>query len=202
MNGGKAVSVHGDMRAIQRDLNEIQRKLVPSVAASCLTTIARDARRDGVKTVSKETKIPAAALNKRTKVDRASPKKLRAGVWVGLRNWNPLYHYPVSLKQNRRGESAGKFQLRVGPHRYDRAFIQETKHGSPVILQRQGKERYPIDLRVIEVRTSAVATFSSLMGAKAAARWRPLCEHRLELAFRRRGIATRSDLFLPTPEVG
>lgn len=59
----------------------------------------------------------------------------------------------------RRGENKG--QLKIGNRLYPRAFVQKLKNGRVQVLQRQGKDRYPIDVVKIPLKTPLTESFNA-----------------------------------------
>lgn len=192
MSGGARISVRGDMKAIVRDLNQVERKVVPSVAASSLTTIARKSRSRGLTHWAKVLKLPKKIMRGRTQVRRARPNDLYAHVRILTNKINLATKFPTVTKIRKRGPHV----LKAGRYTFPGGFIQQP-HGVPVIFKRKTKKRYPIEAGVLDPRAAGERTFSRLMRVYAARLWKPTFEQRLAKRLRKKGFTRTADRLAP-----
>jgi hypothetical protein len=84
--GGVPFQVREDVESLDQWLDDIERRVSRSVAASTLTSLARGARTDSIKQGASAIQVPTAVIRKRIRAFRATPKRLASGVIATVRD--------------------------------------------------------------------------------------------------------------------
>ena len=150
-----AVKIEG-MAALQANIQKLANQVAPKAAAKAINKVARSAIKNGTKNVSKEIHVPAKLIRKRTRLSqKATANRPVAKIRVDRRNL-PLIRL---LENPRRTMRASKGQIRIGKYQIQRGFIQTLANGSKHVMQRQGKERYSIDVVKIPLSRPLTTAF-------------------------------------------
>lgn len=137
-----AVKIEG-MEALQANIQKFANQVVPKATAKAINKVARSAIKNGIKNVSKDIRVPAKLIRKRTRLSqKATASRPVAKIRVDGRNL-PLIRL---LENSRRTMRASRGEIRVGKYQIQRGFIQTLANGRKHVMQRRGKERYPIDV--------------------------------------------------------
>lgn len=152
-----AVKIEG-MEALQANIQKLTNKVVPKAAVKAINKVARSAIKNGTKTVSKDIHVPAKLIRKRTRLSqKATASRPVAKIRVDGRNL-PLIRL---LENSRRTMRASRGKIRIGNHQIQRGFIQTLANGRKHVMQRRGKERYPIDVVKIPLFKPLTTAFHS-----------------------------------------
>lgn len=142
-----AVKIEG-VEALQANIQKLSNQVVPKAAAKAINNVARSAIKNGIKNVSKDIRVPAKLIRKRTRLSqKATASRPVAKIRVDGRNL-PLIRL---LENSRRTMRASRGEIRVGKYQIQRGFIQTLANGRKHVMQRRGKERYPIDVVKIQL---------------------------------------------------
>lgn len=134
-----------------RKLRKIDQIEVPRANASALNKVGGLSRTRTVKGVSKQTRVPAKEVRKRTYFSRANAKKQRALLKV--------YSKPVPASRlltkgqiaNKLGTGTNKKGVRAKGYMWRGAFIQKGNNGNVHVFQRKGSARLPIERVDIDI---------------------------------------------------
>ena len=147
-----AVKIEG-MAALQANIQKLANQVAPKAAAKAINKVARSALKNGTK---KEIHVPAKLIRKRTRLSqKATANRPVAKIRVDRRNL-PLIRL---LENPRRTMRASKGQIRIGKYQIQRGFIQTLANGRKHVMQRQGKERYSIDVVKIPLSRPLTTAF-------------------------------------------
>lgn len=80
------VRVVPDVRELERFLTDLEQRTLRSVAASSLTTVAREARTGARREIQSALAMPSRMVGDRLRVFRATPKTLVSGVYANTRD--------------------------------------------------------------------------------------------------------------------
>lgn len=139
---GITVKISG-LNQITANIERIAKKEVAKATSKAVNTVAKKAMKGAVRQVSKETKAPAKLIRKRTRlIKKAKLQNPTAMIRVNRSNL-PLIRL---LEDPRKKVRFSQGVLKLGQYRIARGFVQTLKNGRVHIMQRQGKERYPIDV--------------------------------------------------------
>ena len=146
-----AVKIEG-MAALQANIRKLANQVAPKAAAKAINKVARS----GTKNVPKEIHVPAKLIRKRARLSqKATSNRPVAKIRVDRRNL-PLIRL---LENPRRTMRASKGQIRIGKYQIQRGFIQTLANGRKQVMQRQGKERYSIDVVKIPLSRPLTTAF-------------------------------------------
>lgn len=173
-------SVKGDLDQIRRHLSDMQRRVVPSVAASSLTGAARATRKAARADWKAQLGLPPGETGKRIRVSRASLRRLSARIIVNIR----------AVPVIRLRASQGKSGTKAGGKSYAHAWIGRRKdgHGGDQVFVRRGESRTPIDVVKIPIVGTGTRAVESRVKSSGAL-WKKLFLERLNAALNRRGIS-------------
>jgi hypothetical protein len=176
---GIAISVRGDVEEILRHLTAVERKIVPGVVASSLTTTVRTVRTRGVARLAVQLGLSTRVFGKRVRVQRASFRRWQARLYANVGRINPAK--VARAVQTTSGVTAGR-------HDYPGAFLARGRgSGVPIILRRATKARLPTFTMQIESETPTRSTFDRLFRRVAPSLWRKTFTARLTTALKKRG---------------
>jgi hypothetical protein len=190
----RAYGVRADLSELDTYLDTLGSKILPSVAASSLTSTARGARRGSIGKITARLTLAAADVKKRLRVRRATPAKLVATIFVNKRDvpFHSLKPRQVGKqKRNRRpaGKQGGKrggVNVR-GRGLVERAWIGRPKSGSKdVVLQRKSEAR-DAKLQVPKVKWAPALDIIARETEGAGSEWRADFLAKLRDALERRG---------------
>jgi len=163
------LSVEGDVKAITKDLDKIQRKLVPAVASSALNATATHLRNESITSAARGTGLPTKHIRwrhdskgKKTdkrriyvkKTDKAKAKKLWTYLTVYRRDiaWTVLGAKDSrKYVKGRRGPKGSGVRVRSGGYHDSKAFIAPGKSGGQQAFFRVGENRNPIQTKKAKV---------------------------------------------------
>jgi len=146
------MAINDDIEKAKKALTDIDKKAVPQAMARTINNVAAKVMVRAVIDTSKKVDVPKRLIKGRAKLERAKPRRLSAFIRVNRGNLPVIRLVTGGGRFVRRGENKG--QLKIGNRLYPRAFIQKLKNGRVQVLQRQGKERYPIDVVKIPLTES------------------------------------------------
>lgn len=150
-----SVEVKGLDRIIA-NAQQLAQKRLPRATATAINRIAKQAMRKSTRSVAKEVKVPTKLVRSRARLrQKATVRKLMAQISVNRGNL-PLYRL---VSDANRPVRVRKGQIRIGQHSVQRGFIQRLKNGRTQVMQRKGRERYPIDVEKIPLATSLTNAF-------------------------------------------
>lgn len=130
----------------------------PKAAVSAINTVARRAMRNGTKKVAKELNVQQKLVRNRARLQRrATNANPEAEILVDRRNL-PLINL---LKAGGNKLYKGSGAILIGQYGVERGFKQKLKNGRTHIMQRKGKDRYPIDVVKIPLATPLTNAFRS-----------------------------------------
>lgn len=136
------VSVRADVRRVGRDLDRVQRRIVPQVAAQALNRAAAAVRTATVREVSGAKSVRQKLVRGRVRVRKASKMKLTA--WINVRP-GPM---PVVLTGNARQTRSG---AKVGRRLIAGGFVAQGRR-RVAVFKRDGAARLPISEQMIEMQ--------------------------------------------------
>ncbi|HHE3654182.1 TPA: phage tail protein [Pasteurella multocida] len=139
------MSFEDDIKKTQQKLEALNKKAVPKATARAINKVASKVMVRSIATTSKEVEVPKKLIKGRARLEKAKPARLSAFIKVNRGNL-PVVRLIVGKNSPflTRGKRRG--QLKVGKRFYERAFIQKLANGRIHVLQRRGRERYPIDV--------------------------------------------------------
>ncbi|MCI7352801.1 MAG: phage tail protein [[Actinobacillus] rossii] len=141
------MSLQDDAKRINRKLNALGRQQIPRAAVKAINKVARSIGSRAMKAVAKDVGVPVKTVRGRMQIARAKGNLPTATIRV-IRSHMPA----IRLLENRSNKIwVGRGGIVVGKYAIHRGFRQRLKNGRWHILQRQGKERYPIDVVKIPV---------------------------------------------------
>lgn len=141
------ISVTFDVKKVTRQLNRIERKLIPKATVTALNRTAKNVESTAIKEIAKETGIKRKAVKKQIKIFRAGKARLIAIVKASGRATN-LIEFITSAKTNTKA-----FRKKVGviakawgkKKEYRGTFIGTGKSsGKFLVYARTSKSREPI----------------------------------------------------------
>lgn len=153
------MAINDDIEKAKKALSDIDKKAVPQAMARTINNIAAKVMVRSVIETSKKVDVPKRLIKGRAKLERAKPRRLSAFIHVNRGNLPVIRLVTGGGRFVRRGENKG--QLKIGNRLYPRAFIQKLKSGRVQVLQRQGKDRYPIDVVKIPLKTPLTESFNA-----------------------------------------
>jgi len=133
------------LHRLERALNSVAHRELPRSHASATNKSLIIVRKELVKAVSRETKIPQKKIRKRVVLTRAKPNFLRAKFSV--------WQQSVSVADVSRTAGVGK-KVRWAGEVYPRSFYNKAANGKLLALQRKGRARYPIEAVKVDIKTS------------------------------------------------
>lgn len=151
------MEVNDDIEKAKKALTDIDKKAVPQAIARTINNIAAKVIVKAVIDTSKKVDVPKRFIKGRVRLERAKSNRLSAFIKVNRGNLPVIRLIKGNGRFIRRGENKG--QLKVGNRLYQRAFIQKLKNGRTQVMQRQGKERYPIDVVKIPLKNQLTESF-------------------------------------------
>lgn len=155
-----------------RNLNTLDRRMVPQASAWAVNRVAATAISRAVRTVAKETAagdnqakgLPVKLVRQRIRLMKASPTgKHYARIRVNRGNLPAIKLGTAQVRLTRRG---GKLLrrgsvLRLGKYLFREAFIQQLANGRWHVMRRvNGKNRYPIDVVKVPLAGPLTQAFS------------------------------------------
>ena len=139
------VSVKGDVKAITKDLDKVQRKIVPQVTARALNTTARDVRKVGIRKLAGVLGVPQKFI--RSKFDKFGAKgkdriyirkaRTRELFAIILFSTTGIPAILLRARQNRKG-------VQTNSGFFKSAFIAKGKGGARQVFKRKSRPRLPI----------------------------------------------------------
>ena len=150
------MAINDDIEKAKKALTDIDKKAVPQAIARTINNIAAKVMVRAVIDTSKKVDVPKRFIKGRVRLERAKSNRLSAFIKVNRGNL-PVIRFKGNGRFVRRGENKG--QLKVGNRFYQRAFIQMLKNGRVQVMQRQGKDRYPIDVVKIPLKIPLTEAF-------------------------------------------
>jgi len=139
------MAINDDIEKAKKALSDIDKKAVPQVMVRAVID------------TSKKVDVPKRFIKGRAKLERAKPRRLSAFVKVNRGNLPVIRLIKGDGRFVLRGENKG--QLKVGNRFFQRAFIQKLQNGRTQVMQRQGKDRYPIDVVKIPLKIPLTEAF-------------------------------------------
>ena len=174
---GLSVSFKGDVKHIIKDLDKVQRQVVPLATAAALNKVVNKARTQVVKKVSAAKQIrPQRLIKERTYIKKATARKqtailntLTAGVLVEKMNWR-----------------ATKAGVKAGQHAFPHGF-KATIAGNQRPMQRKGSQRLPIQKINIPIAADVdrIARAEQRNGGREFTKQ---FNHELQFRLRRKGL--------------
>ena len=143
------MAINDDIEKAKKALTDIDKKAVPQAMARTINNVAAKVMVRAVIDTSKKVDVPKRLIKGRVRLERAKSNRLCAFIKVNRGN----------LPVIRKGENKG--QLKVGNRFFQRAFIQTLQNGRTQVMQRQGKDRYPIDVVKIPLKIPLTEAFYS-----------------------------------------
>lgn len=146
-------TVNGDIKAVLRDLDEVDTKIKTRAVVMSLNRTANKVRTDGVRALANVTKIPQKVIRwkhdaqgqktqkRRVTVQKANKRRLGAYIYFRTRAIPAIL---VGARQTKAG-------VRTRAKTYTGAFINNATGGGKQVYKRRGRKRYPIDVQKIEI---------------------------------------------------
>lgn len=142
-----AKSLPGQIKSLEKKLNEYSKVHVRRAAASALNKIVPKARTGVIKTVTKDVKVPAKFLRKQIFAGRAKSNSLTAYVKSYLRPISAARLLTPARLAKSRGRGTNRRGVRVAGQQFDGAFVNVGRsNGRWYVMRRQGKSRYPVEV--------------------------------------------------------
>lgn len=149
------LDVRGDTRRMIRDLDRIQRQIVPAATASALNKTATEVKNEGARAVAADRMVPVREAKRKIvfprsfrAVAKASRRVLAAQLVFYMRPVKAIRLLTTKslVKQlyKRRGKYAGG--IRAGKHYFPGAFIAEGRNEQAHVFRRRGAPRLPLDV--------------------------------------------------------
>ena len=196
-----AFQVKADIREVRELLKDVEQKIIPSVLASSLTTVARQIRTGALSDLKGSTGIPSSILSKRIRIFRANPRarNIQASLYLNTRDIPVITlgakqkgkpgRRPKKSRRNRGGVTAGN-------QTYLNAFIGSPKNqpGNPQVFQRITKKADPLRVLRVSIEDQGDKAISRRLSVSGQ-QWRSIFEQRLATALNRRG-QTRASAFV------
>lgn len=141
------MALQDDVARINRKLNNFGRNNIPNAAVKAINRVARRIGNDAIKAVAKDVGVPTKTVRGRLKINRAKGKLPIATLRV-IRSNMPA----IRLLEKRSNHIwVGHNGIVIGKYAFQRGFRQRLKNGRWHILQRRGRQRYPIDVAKIRI---------------------------------------------------
>ncbi|WP_257824178.1 phage tail protein [Aggregatibacter actinomycetemcomitans] len=153
------MAINDDIDKAKKALSDIDKKAVPQAMARTINNVAAKVMVRAVIDTSKKVDVPKRLIKGRAKLERAKPKRLSAFIRVNRGNLPVIRLVTGAGRFVRKGKNKG--QLKVRNRFYPRAFIQKLQNGRVQVLQRQGKDRYPIDVVKIPLKNPLTEAFNA-----------------------------------------
>lgn len=171
------LNVRTDLKAVERDLNRVQKQVVPKLAAQALNRTNRGIRTDIVRALSGGLNIkPAKRVRRRILIPKgrdfvATAQRLRAG---GLF----LFQYVPEIYTLKGARAKKQAQ---GPNR----FLADMPNGHLGLFRRKSKSRLPISEFLVDLSPRAESIIDQLIQTKGAERWKKEADRLLIRALKR-----------------
>lgn len=136
--------VKGDIKRMTRDLNKVQRKIVPKVTSQAMNKTLAKMRTQWVREMAARLGIQQKLLRQQSIMFRTNPFKLRAsllGLVAGIR----ISRFSGTARETGTGAKKGKRFFEGG-------FIATMPSGHTSIFQRKGRPRLPIKEPVVSLQ--------------------------------------------------
>ncbi len=128
--------VRADLKAVQRDLNQVERSIVPAATTAALNRTAATVRTAAVGEIASAKRIsPQKRVRERLKLIRAKRRTLSAHIVALLAGIKAVKL--GTPRQTRRG-------VAVKRHRFPGAFVARMPSGHKAEFKRKGRPRLPI----------------------------------------------------------
>lgn len=185
---GFSVGVKGDLKAITKDLNSIQKKVVPQVSSSALNKTATKVRSISTKHISKVKGItPQKLIRDRLIIKRSNKRTQRAKI-TALLNGIPVDSLS-SRSKNKHIPSDG--------------FVMKVRSGKQLIVTRKQKSksasgkdsrgrprrgRLPVERTKIRIASTANRTMQRVVRTTGARHFKKTFERDLNYRLRKKGL--------------
>lgn len=153
------MAINDDIEKAKKALTDIDKKAVPQAMARTINNVAAKVMVRAVIDTSKKVDVPKRLIKGRVRLERAKSNRLCAFIKVNRGNLPVIRMVKGNGRFIRTGENKG--QLKVGNRFFQRAFIQTLQNGRTQVMQRQGKDRYPIDVVKIPLKIPLTEAFYS-----------------------------------------
>ena len=150
------MSMQHDLRKLQANMNKVAKSLVPKAGAAAINGIARKAMKEATGKVAKHIGVPAKTIRSRARnIEKATVRSPKAAIRVNRSNLPAL-----RLFENRSNKMwVGQGGIVIGKYAVQRGFIQTLKNGRTHVMQREGRQRYSIDVVKIPLSGQLTAAF-------------------------------------------
>lgn len=166
------VRIDGDMDAILKDLEQVQKRHVPLATVRALNRTLAWMRTRAKREIAAEVGVPVALANRwmRQRKGTLSNRAIMVGLLL-----RPIPAVRLPHRQTRTGVRAGK-------HAFEGAFIASDPDGREMVFKRLTRKAHPIDAVKIPVAQAGQTILERYTRDKARARFAELFEK--DLAWR------------------
>jgi len=152
------INIKGDVREFQRQLDSIQRKVIPVAVPRAMNDTVKQINTQVRRQMADDLGIQQKHFKRRLKVYRASRKNWEAKNWVGTKILIPV---SAVFKSGRKGIAYAKARGLVDANSLFEATMPTGHSG---IFRRKGQSRLPIQEVSIDLSDAAI---------KAVSKWGP-----------------------------
>lgn len=208
MPGGISLNVEGDVKAVLRSMSDVQKKIVPAVAASSLNTTAGELVKMAIKQAARAARIPQKYIKYRYASDGTTKKARRiyvrkSGKAKARKLWTHIYTHPrdiswtsMGAKDSTRVQSgkrgrAGSGVSAPGGRRDRKAFIAASSRGGARLAWVRVPDVSGGQLVVKKAKVAGIirAATDNVITRMGSAKFNAIFSAKLDAAFRRRGLS-------------
>lgn len=186
MAQGLSVSVKGDVKTIIKDLNAVQKKIVPQVTSSALNKTATKVRSVSAKHIARVKNISPQKLIKARLIIKKSNKRTQRAIIISL-----FAGVPVDKMSNSKKNTPGNaFKMRLNNGK-EIIVTRKPKSKNASGRDRKGrvrKNRLPVDRVKISISRVSDTTIKRMSRSVGARHFVKTFEHDLQYRLRKRGL--------------
>lgn len=151
------MTLQQDVERVNRKLSDIGKNQVPRAAVNAINKVARAIGKRAMKAVAKDVGVPVKTIRGRMRIEPAKRKLPIARLRINRADMPAIRL--LEYRANRIW--VGRGGIVIGKYAMQRGFKQRLKNGRWHILQRQGRERYPIHVTKINVGNKITQVFKA-----------------------------------------
>jgi hypothetical protein len=185
---GFSVGVKGDLKAITKDLDQVQKKIVPQVSSSALNKAATKVRSVSTKHVAKAKQItPQKLIRERMAIKRSNKRTQRTKI-IALLNGIPVDKLTARTKSKHMPSGGFVMQVRGGK---ELIVTRKQKSKQAAGRDRKGRPRrgrLPVERTKVRIETTVNITVRRVIRTTGASHFKKTFERDLNYRLQKKGL--------------
>lgn len=138
------ITVRGDIKAITRDLNHLQRRVVPAATLSAINKTGAKIRTQVVRQVAADSRVPQKFVRRRIRLLRANRRQHSPTAVIDV--WSmPILAWKLGKTRRYPGG------IKARQFRFPNAFVARMRSGHIGIFKRKGEKHLPIKEQTVSL---------------------------------------------------